>query len=298
MRLNATFVDFFLASKPGISLNILTYDLLFFLMAASIRNRKDFRLAHHYCDRCTAHLSSDTLLNGPSRAISNQSAMTTPSSLSEEDYIKRRYERWRYMNVPFAYKETKSIRLAQILSDTGGLAPLALELGVGPGGIAAPMSRRGMHVVGIDLSPEALLRARHHCRDDRVALLRASGFALPFRDGSFPLAYASQVLHLFDNDRRLKLIGEVRRVLRPGARFVFDMKNVLTHPVRYWTSSTSQRRRNFPSTGEIRTLLDRAGFGAVEIWPGVMPGLGARDVPNAAFFRALTHTRFFIARSR
>jgi SAM-dependent methyltransferase len=224
--------------------------------------------------------------------------MTTPSSLSEEDYIRRRYERWRDMAVPFAYKHTKSVRLAQILEDTGGLAPLALELGVGPGGIAGPMSRRGMHVVGIDLSPDALMRAKEHCRGSRVTLLRGSGFALPFRDKSFPLVYASQVLHLFDNDMRLKLIEEVRRVLRPGARFVFDMKNVLTHPLRYWGSSASQKKRHFPSTAEIRTLLDRAGFGDIEIRPGVMPGLGARRVPNAAFFRALAHTRFFIARSR
>jgi SAM-dependent methyltransferase len=224
--------------------------------------------------------------------------MSTPSSRSEEAYIKRRYERWKGMAVPFAYKETKSLRLAQILGDTGGLVPTALELGVGPGGIAGPMSRRGMRIVGIDLSPEALQRAQEYCRQDQVALLRGSGFALPFPNESFSLVYASQVLHLFENDGRLRLMREARRVLRPGARFVFDMKNALSHPLRYWTSSVDRRQRNFPTTDEIRTLLERAGFASVELRPGVLPGLGAVRVPNLGIFRLVAHTRFFVARTR
>jgi SAM-dependent methyltransferase len=223
--------------------------------------------------------------------------MTTPVSRLEEDYIKQRYERWRDMAVPFAYKETKSVRLAQILNQTGGLTPTALELGVGPGGIAGPMSRRGMRVVGIDLSPDALLRAKEHCRGEAVALLRGSGFALPFSDRSFPLVYASQVLHLFDNEGRLRLMREVKRVLQPGARFVFDMKNVLSHPLRYWTSTSSRKRRNFPATRELEELLRSAGFSSVEVHPGVLPGLGAVQVRNAGIFRAVAHTRFFIART-
>ena len=222
--------------------------------------------------------------------------MTTSAS-REEAYIKHRYERWRDMVVPFAYKETKSVRLAQILTRTGGLASPALELGVGPGGIASPMSRRGIRVVGMDLSPDALYRAQDRCRDDEVVLLRANGFALPFQKHSFPVVYASQVLHLFDNDRRLSLMQEVRRVLQPGGRFVFDMKNVLTHAVRYWMSSSNRKRRNFPATKEILALLAQAGFAHVEVHPGVLPGVGALELPNARVFTTLAHTRFFVARS-
>ena len=49
MVLNATFVQFFLASRPGISFNdyaeLLKYVLLYFLIGASIRDKKDFQLA-------------------------------------------------------------------------------------------------------------------------------------------------------------------------------------------------------------------------------------------------------------
>src|SRR5688572_12327590 len=191
--------------------------------------------------------------------------MTTPSSLPEEDYIKRRYRRWRNLVVPFAYKQTKSVRLAQILDETGGLTSTALELGVGPGGIAGPISRRGIRIVGIDLSREALDRAKQYCQNDDVVLLCGSGFALPFKDASFPLVYASQVLHLFDDEGRLRLMLEVKRVLRPGARFVFDLKNVGSHPIRYWRSSVKRRRRNFPTSRQIQALLSRAGFTDVDI---------------------------------
>ena len=202
------------------------------------------------------------------------------------------------MVVPFAYKHTKSIRLAHILDQTGGLPSLALELGVGPGGIAAPISQRGPRVIGVDLSAEALERASAYCRLHRVILLRASGFDLPFRDASFPLVYASQVLHLFDNDARLHLMGEVRRVLRAGGRFVFDLKNAASHQVRYWGSSPRRRHRNFPTTREINVLLRRAGFVGIELRPGVMPAVGAVRVPNLALFRAIAHTRFFISRKK
>ena len=141
--------------------------------------------------------------------------MTSSSSQSEEAYIKERYTRWRGQTVPFEYKKAKSTRLAQILRETGGLPPRALELGVGPGGIAGPLSRNGLQVVGIDLSPEALERAREYCRNDRVLLLRGSGFGLPFRDNTFPLVYASQVLHLFDSvDATTEFIESSEQIAR------------------------------------------------------------------------------------
>lgn len=215
-----------------------------------------------------------------------------------EEYVKRRYERWRRMAVPFAYKHTKSQRLAQILERTGGLTKTALELGVGPGGIARPLSRLGVGVVGMDLSWDALVRAKDHCKSDDVALLRGSGFALPFQDRSFPLVYASQVLHLFDNDGRLLLMKEAHRVLQPGGRFVFDMKNVTTHPWRYLSSSPERKRDNFPSRGRIRSLLGDAGFQDVWTLPGVFPLVGAANLPNLALLRATAHTTFFVAKKR
>lgn len=213
---------------------------------------------------------------------------------SAEAYIVDRYKLWGAWQTRYGYKHTKGARLASIIKNTGGDTPIALEIGVGPGGVAAAISRTGIKVIGMDLSPDALVRAKEHCATERVALMRASGFAVPFADAALPLVYASQVLHLFNAPGRLAIMREAHRILRPGGRFVFDMKNMLSHPSRYFTSDVSRRQRNFPPVSEIMRLLREAGFSKVETMPGVLPLLGAR-VPNLGILSGIAHTRFYIA---
>jgi ubiquinone/menaquinone biosynthesis C-methylase UbiE len=213
-----------------------------------------------------------------------------------EAYIVNRYRRWQQGANDYDYKHAKGARIAQIISESGGTVPLAVELGVGPGGIAAALAKRGMRVIGMDLSPEALVKASRHCRGEDVRLMRASGFSLPFRNASLDLIYASQVLHLFDSPQRLLIMNEARRVLKPSGRLVFDMKNVSTHALRFFGSTAARRRRNFPSHDEIEDLLHRSGFSNVRRWPGVLPFASSAPVPNVAICRVLAHTTFFVAR--
>jgi ubiquinone/menaquinone biosynthesis C-methylase UbiE len=214
----------------------------------------------------------------------------------KESYIVDRYRLWdRWQPANYSYKHVKGARIAQILEDTGGIAPLTLELGVGPGGVAVEVSRHGTKVVGIDLSPEALMLAKKYCANEDVHLMRASGFALPFVDRSLELVYASQVLHLFDPAGRLALLKEAHRVLKSGGRFVFDMKNVTSHPARYLTSEKGKRERNFPPMSQLLSLLEDSGYSKVETRPGVLPLYKTARVPNLWPFRALSHSTFFIA---
>jgi SAM-dependent methyltransferase len=221
--------------------------------------------------------------------------MSTTRS-ADETYIVNRYERlWHDWKPQYDYKHLKGGRIAEILAATGGFAPVALELGVGPGGVAAALSRRGMKVIGIDLSSDALMKAKEHCRFDQVSLMRGSGFSLPFADKALPLVYASQVLHLFDASGRQSIMAEVHRVLQPGGRFVFDMKNASSHLLRVARYSADRRKRNFPRQSEILRLLGATGFTGVSRWPGVLPVLGSARLPNLALVRALAHTTFFVA---
>jgi SAM-dependent methyltransferase len=221
--------------------------------------------------------------------------MTTNTG-SAEAYIVDRYEQlWHRWQPNFDYKYTKGRRIAQIIATTGGPVPIAMELGVGPGGVAAAVSRHGIKVVGIDLSSEALIRAREHCRSENVTLMRGSGFSLPVRDAGLPLVYASQVLHLFDAAGRLAIMREVHRALKPGGRFVFDMKNASSHVLRVLRYSAERRHKNFPRQGEIVDLLRQAGFVTIRKRAGVLPLLGAAPVPNFGIVRRLAHTTFFVA---
>jgi demethylmenaquinone methyltransferase/2-methoxy-6-polyprenyl-1,4-benzoquinol methylase len=92
---------------------------------------------------------------------------------------------------------------------------LVLDLGCGTGDLAAAMARRGVRVVGVDASAGMLAAAR--TRNVRgVALVRGSGFRLPFRDASFGAVASAFVLRNLDD-----LPGafrELARVTRPGGR--------------------------------------------------------------------------------
>ena len=192
----------------------------------------------------------------------------------------------------YRYKDVKGARYAQVMRESGGLPAVALEIGVGRGGVAVAVNREGPAVIGLELSQDILRQAQAYARGTGVRLLQGSGFALPFRSGSLPLVYASQVLHLFDSPSRAAVMVEAFRVLKPGGRFLFDMKNIPSHLVGYLQSSPEKRKRNYPPEAELRSQLKEAGFSGVTTKPGVLPLLGWTNVPG--LFRRLTHTSFYV----
>ncbi len=92
-----------------------------------------------------------------------------------------------------------------------------LEVGVGTG-LALPHYRRGLRVVGIDLSPEMLAVARSRVERGRLqhveALLEMDAEAMDLPDASFDAAVAMFVASVVPNPRRM--LAEMRRVVRPG----------------------------------------------------------------------------------
>jgi len=212
-----------------------------------------------------------------------------------EAHLVERYKVWSGWG-GFAYKHVKGRRLARIIGQTGSLEGRALEVGVGPGGVARAVSEAGLAVVGIDVSPDALVTARGHCTGTAVTLARASGFSLPFPDGSFDVVYGSQVLHLFAPKLRLALLTELGRVTRRSGRLLFDMKNVATHLMQYLTSTGVRRAAAYPSRQELVALMDRAGFDVIGRYPGVLPRLPSADVPD--WLRSVAHTQFYVGRRR
>ena len=215
----------------------------------------------------------------------------------EEPLLQQRYKNRQDWPDNYRYKDTKGARIARLIRE-GGVPSVALEIGVGRGGVAVAVSRRGVPIIGLELSPDILQHARAHAQGENVRLLQGSGFSLPFLSNSLPLVYASQVLHLFDTPSRLSLMREVHRVLEPGGRFVFDMKNLPMHVLRYLASNAAKRRRNYPSKSEVASMLREAGFESVVRKPGVLPLLSWDAVPNIPLVRAMTHTTFFIATRR
>jgi trans-aconitate methyltransferase len=179
-------------------------------------------------------------------------------------------------------------RHARFVSDLAGpvlewLAPQAgervLDLGCGDGVLTAELARRGVSVLGIDIS-ESLLKA---AAERGVETRHMDGQNLPF-DGEFDAVFSNAALHWMSNGSAV--IEGVFRALKPGGRFVAEFGGhgnvaAVTTAMR----ATAWRRGGdaalagpwfFPSVAVYREMLEERGFRVVRI------GLFPRPTPLAS----------------
>lgn len=109
-----------------------------------------------------------------------------------------------------------------LLAALAGPGPI-LEFGVGTGRIARPLSRRGVHVHGIELSPAmaAELKAREGGRDVAVTV---GDFATTRVDGTFTLVYlvANTITNLTTQEEQVACFRNAAAHLGPGGLFVIE----------------------------------------------------------------------------
>jgi SAM-dependent methyltransferase len=100
----------------------------------------------------------------------------------------------------------------------------ALELGVGTGRIALPLSARGTTVHGIDLSEAMLARLRAKRGADRVGVTRGD-FATARAPGRYRLAYLvfNTINNLTTQEEQIACFRNVSQHLDPGGRFVLEV---------------------------------------------------------------------------
>jgi len=100
-----------------------------------------------------------------------------------------------------------------------------LDIGSGAGYGVAELSHNARSITGIDLADDAVWYAREHYRLPNAHFVQGSATALPFRDQSFEVATAFEVIeHLVDWPR---LLAEARRVLSPSGVFLVSTPNTL-----------------------------------------------------------------------
>jgi SAM-dependent methyltransferase len=100
----------------------------------------------------------------------------------------------------------------------------ALELGIGTGRIALPLSRRGVRVHGIDLSGAMIDQLRAKPGAEEIGL-SIGDFATATVDGTFALAYlvANTIMNLTTQDEQVACFRNVAAHLEPGGRFVIEV---------------------------------------------------------------------------
>jgi SAM-dependent methyltransferase len=103
-----------------------------------------------------------------------------------------------------------------------------VELAVGTGRVAVPVARAGVHVIGVDESPEMLALARAYAERDGVSELvdlRLGDLREPPVTERVPLVIVPfrSLLHMADEQEKLRALAAAAALLDLDGRLVFDV---------------------------------------------------------------------------
>ncbi|WP_048152324.1 class I SAM-dependent methyltransferase [Palaeococcus ferrophilus] len=141
-----------------------------------------------------------------------------------QEEAKKLYDRISRFYDLFAFPERKyRDRALELLNIQTG--ETVLEIGFGTGHALVEMAglvgEKGK-VYGIDISSGMLEVSKKRLQKagllDRVELYRGDASRLPYEDNTFDAVFMSFTLELFDTPEIPKVLGEVKRVLKPGGR--------------------------------------------------------------------------------
>lgn len=137
----------------------------------------------------------------------------------------RHYERWAGKLARPLYRRV----VADIAATSLPVGAVVLDVGTGPGLLPSAIADvcPELSVVGVDLAPEMVARARERTGGTgRLRFEVADVAALPFPDGSVDLVVSSLSVHHWDDPRAG--VAEVVRVLRPGAEaWIYDGRRTM-----------------------------------------------------------------------
>jgi len=139
-----------------------------------------------------------------------------------------------------------------------------LDLGCGDGQLTVRLAAAGASVRGFDASPQMAAAARAR----GVEVDEGSAEQLPYEDADFDAVFSNAVLHwVRDQDA---MLAQVRRVLRPGGRFVAEMGALgniaairvalMAVAARHGFDGREDNVNYYPTPAEYTRRLERHGF--------------------------------------
>ena len=155
-----------------------------------------------------------------------------------------------------------------------------LELGCGTGNDAARLAGEGYSVTAIDLSGEAIGRARARYGSLATFLVADMTRQLPFPDGSFDAVMSNVAMHMFPDGVTRTVFAQVERLVRAGGLFVFHVNSLEDRTLRArrlaarelepdYVAEESGQTMHFFSEAYLRELL--AGWQRVRLVPVPIP---------------------------
>lgn len=135
----------------------------------------------------------------------------------------------------------------------GHAAPRILDCGCGTGANLVMLGEYGRSF-GFDISREGLNFAREY---GQARIAHASITHIPFRDASFDLVTAFDVLYSLTEEQEAAAAREIFRVLRPGGSLIINVAALQILRGSHSVFGSELRRSTRP---RLRALLSRHGF--------------------------------------
>lgn len=103
-----------------------------------------------------------------------------------------------------------------------------LELGSGVGWIMEAVLERFeiREIVGLDISPNMVKRARERFKHPKAGFVLYDGLRMPFGDGRFEVAYSVATMQHIEKHVAFVLFEEINRVMAPGGHAVVHLLGV------------------------------------------------------------------------
>ena len=211
-----------------------------------------------------------------------------------KDYYKDIYEKYDLVNRIFTFGQDRSWRKKAVMECLANDPQRVLDVCTGTGDLIlmiSAMPGRERELSGYDFSPEMLQVAKDKAdaAGSRVEFIEGNVAAMPFKDNHFDSAGITFGIRnlIYQNSNADRHLAEIRRVLRPGGRFVilesskpsnriwrsfngFYLQFILPclggaisgnlKAYKYLASSS----KNYYTVSEMRTILEKAGFSVLK----------------------------------
>jgi ubiquinone/menaquinone biosynthesis C-methylase UbiE len=147
-----------------------------------------------------------------------------------------------------------------------------LDVGCGTAHLTHWIKEKGFDVCGIEPSTEMFNYARQNFPE--IEIKQAISSNIPYKDGSFDLIVAFEVLRYLDKQENIKSFAEFRRVLKPGGKFFVTQVNLFSTDLYFIfhnlksvickITHKSHHHCNFTTSGQQKKQIKKAGFSQVQ----------------------------------